>query len=419
MTAQTALSRFLYTPTLLLLFVLTGIGCQSAADKKGDVNPEKLLERVEQQYENLQQYRFKAQVISNIKAGGRTQNSEVPITYASDGPGRIYLYVDQQQPMKVVSNGSKTWTYMPDLNQYTVEQAAQLEPTGEQGQQQQSQTQGLIQLAEQLIAQYATITDRMTKAVHVKDSVLTLEQGERPVYVIEATYDAKVQSANFEMEPQRYYIDKDTELVLRQVNHASMDDPNGQGRVSMKQMIDISSAELEPQFAANTFDFSPPSGAQQVEQFQAPQGPSGLENQQSPLVGETAYNFDLTNLEGKSVSLDEFRGKIVLIDFWATWCAPCREAHPHIQDIYDEYKDDGLVVLGVNNESKKKAAQYMEENNYTFPTLLDLDRKVQARYQVSAIPNVFIINREGDVAANLIGYRTKDQVVSALKEAGL
>jgi peroxiredoxin/outer membrane lipoprotein-sorting protein len=399
--------------SLLALLLFTS-ACQS--ESGGDVDPNAVLKQVESTYSSLDHYRFSAKIITKMKMGERTQNNEIPLTYAADGPGRIYLSVDQSnQAMKVISDGSQTWTYLPSIDQYTVEQAAQLNPVEESEGQAKSQTQGLIELSQQLIAQYAAITERMTKASYVKDSVLTLAQGKRPVHVIDATYEAKVESTNFEMSPQRFFIDTETNLVLRQENHASMDSPNGQGRVTMTQIIDISSAELSPEFAANRFTFDPPQGAEKVDQFTSP-GMQNSGSREAPLVGKQAYDFSLSNLNGNNVALSDYRGKVVLIDFWATWCAPCRKAHPHIQALYDQYKDEGLVVLGINNESKQKAAQYMEENGYTFPTLLDLDRSVQAQYQVSAIPNVFVIDRNGNVAANLIGYRTKEQVEAAIKE---
>ncbi|MFC4767313.1 thiol-disulfide oxidoreductase ResA [Effusibacillus consociatus] len=116
-------------------------------------------------------------------------------------------------------------------------------------------------------------------------------------------------------------------------------------------------------------------------------------------VGQAAPDFTLTDLNGKAVSLSDLKGKVVLLNFWGTWCEPCRKEMPALQAAYEKYKDKGLVILGVNiGESKVSAKGFTDRYGVTFPNVLDTDRKVTLdSYKVKPIPTSFFIDRQGIV----------------------
>ena len=121
-------------------------------------------------------------------------------------------------------------------------------------------------------------------------------------------------------------------------------------------------------------------------------------------TGEAAPDFTLKNLDGNEVRLADQRGSTVLLDFWATWCPPCRKELPHIQQFHDKYGDDGLVILAISSDSKKSDVRpFLEKNNYTFQVLF-ADGKVQKDYQVRGIPAVYMIDRDGMVRFHHVGY---------------
>ncbi len=127
-----------------------------------------------------------------------------------------------------------------------------------------------------------------------------------------------------------------------------------------------------------------------------------LQEKLSP--GMAAPDFELENLEGKSVKLSELKGKPVFLDFWATWCGPCRRALPHTQEFAKKYKDKAHILAINVRESKEKVQQFMEQNNYTFPVLLDTEGEVARAYQVSGIPQFVIIDAEGKIQLIKVGY---------------
>jgi len=112
--------------------------------------------------------------------------------------------------------------------------------------------------------------------------------------------------------------------------------------------------------------------------------------------GNLAIDFQLKNLVGETVSLNELRGSPVMLNFWASWCGPCRSEMPLLQQIYDEYKDKGLVILAINiREDLSTVRQFMQSNNLSFPVLLDANGSVALKYNAARIPTTYFIDKDG------------------------
>jgi peroxiredoxin len=124
----------------------------------------------------------------------------------------------------------------------------------------------------------------------------------------------------------------------------------------------------------------------------------------SPQAGFAAPDFTLDTLAGQSVSLPGLRGQAVLINFWATWCPPCRAEMPAIQQVYEQYRDRGFTVLAVDlQEDDAQVAAFVEELGLTFPILMDRDGTVAAQYRVKALPSTFFVDREGVIQEVTLG----------------
>ncbi|MFH2102486.1 MAG: TlpA disulfide reductase family protein [Chloroflexota bacterium] len=116
---------------------------------------------------------------------------------------------------------------------------------------------------------------------------------------------------------------------------------------------------------------------------------------EAPQTRFLAPNFSLPNLDGDLISLSAQRGQVVVINFWATWCPPCRAEMPALQRIYSEYQDRGLIVLAINLTSQDRLNAinpFIQNNNLTFPILLDQEGIVSHLYKVTALPTTFFIN---------------------------
>lgn len=119
-----------------------------------------------------------------------------------------------------------------------------------------------------------------------------------------------------------------------------------------------------------------------------------------------APDFTLPSLDGPNLRLREQRGQVVMINFWATWCGPCRSEMPHLSKLYDKYRASGFTLLAVNiDEDPRKAAGLAKQLGMRFPVLLDADKKVSRLYDLSTMPSTVLVDRDGRVRYVHRGYR--------------
>ncbi|MFC1915334.1 TlpA family protein disulfide reductase [Chloroflexota bacterium] len=144
--------------------------------------------------------------------------------------------------------------------------------------------------------------------------------------------------------------------------------------------------------------------------------PSPDQDTQGPAIGKLAPDFQLSDLDGQPISLGDFRGKPVLLNFWASWCGPCRAEMPFIQQIYEEWSDRGLVVLTVNlQENPDKVKEFVESFGLSFPMLLATSQEVPLAYNVRGIPATFFIDKDGIIQDIKIGaFSSETEIESRL-----
>ena len=130
-------------------------------------------------------------------------------------------------------------------------------------------------------------------------------------------------------------------------------------------------------------------------------------------------DFTLTDLEGKSWRLKELKGKVVLVNFWATWCPPCRKEMPDLEALYQRFKNQGLVILALSDEDAATVKPFIADRKVSYPVLLDTGRKVNVQFNVMGIPKTFIYDRAGKLVSESIDMRTRQQFLEMLAQAGL
>ncbi len=132
---------------------------------------------------------------------------------------------------------------------------------------------------------------------------------------------------------------------------------------------------------------------------------------------QEAKDFTLPDTNGDMITLSDYVGENIYLNFWASWCDPCTEEMPSIEKIYQEYNDKGLVLLTINTgEDKATVEEYMKSNGYTFPVLLDLEMEVSRQYKTASIPVSFFINKEGKIVTKKEGLMTEEEMRDAIEK---
>jgi peroxiredoxin len=131
-------------------------------------------------------------------------------------------------------------------------------------------------------------------------------------------------------------------------------------------------------------------------------------------IGKEAPTFNLPDLDGHHVDLSTMRGKVVLLDFWATWCAPCIEEMPIIEKIENDYKERDLEVWGISVEKSDHVTEWMLGRERKLQTLIDRSENASKQYRVQGIPSIVVIDREGKIVSYYLGNQSEQSLRAAL-----
>jgi cytochrome c biogenesis protein CcmG, thiol:disulfide interchange protein DsbE len=117
----------------------------------------------------------------------------------------------------------------------------------------------------------------------------------------------------------------------------------------------------------------------------------------------TNYNFTLESNQGNKITLSDLRGKVVILDFWATWCPPCKAAIPKLIELYNKYQNQGVIVIGIALDDKDKVIKLVQEMGINYPVLFD-DKETSKNYEIQSIPTLFVIDQKGKQVHKEIGF---------------
>ncbi len=370
---------------------------------------EALLHKAAGTYRSADTWYFVASERTVTSAGDQRKETETLVLTARGTDGKMRVEFDDRVNGGVsVNDGENSWVYLPRQNRY-----AKLPASGESGASAaQAPSLNSDALVRRFPDRYKTADERILNARVLRTEKIGLQQGEVECDVVEVDYNTPPGMREGSIQ-RTFWIARDSGLIVRERSIAGMLQP-GQAnqRVQVNQEVDFQMAAVNGGFDDGVFVFAPPPGARQVESLR-PDAPS------TDAVDAEAPDFALQGLGGESVQLTSLRGKVVLLDFWATWCGPCRHDMPIVDQIYKERSGDGLAVFGVNSEAADIARGYLNSNGLTFPTLQDPGMDVAQLYRVRAIPTFVVIDRQGRVSSYMQGTQSRVQLLQALEKAGL
>jgi len=391
-----------------------------------DLTAEQILARVSQTYRGLTSFHFVERETVTAEQTSVDRRPEAPTLPFSDdlpshdsetdlavsSPGKIRVVVRSGRgKILVVSNGRNTWAYIPDLEEYIEAAAAPLLD--------ELWAHGTypIYSASGVVAGYRSLS---RVAVHARlrgEETLSLGGRKARCYVVD------IPGYGWD----RLWVDEQRFIVL-------------QDRSSDEEVYvtwRLAGADLGP-ISDKVFEFAVPSGARRVDSFSRPAGrlqrdeeklavlligwekwSNGGEGVIYPYEGTKGRDFTLGSLGGGNVRLQSLRGKIVVLDFWASWCKPCQEELAAMQKLHDELASQGVVFLGIDDESPETVKSFVQAGGYTFPMLLDTEQAIPQLYGVRLVPTTVVIDRKGKIAAHYVGAGGEAGLRRALQSAGL
>jgi peroxiredoxin/outer membrane lipoprotein-sorting protein len=392
-------------PILAALLALTLAG-PARAEPAPDARA--LLQQVGDAYRALTSYHFEGTMNTRMSGSGE-QSLEVPMILAADRAGRMRLDLRHpQQGGLLVSDGRQTSTCIYSLNQYTQKPAEAVADSG-----------GMPRPpGNSPIARYFDPLRDLKAANLTGDQQITVGATPADCWVVrcDMTPPQALAADSTARATVIFWVEKARALVLRDSIHLSLRNPGTGANMAMDQVTSFTLVRVNEALPDSLFDFTPPADAKLVQAF----GPQADAEIPSPLVGKPAPPFTLKGVKGSTVSLASYKGRVVLLDFWATWCRPCRIEMPRVEALYKEFKARGLVVFGVNvAEDLATVKGFLAQNPYTMPILLDLKREASQRYQADAIPTLVVIGKDGKISSYFHGVREEGVLREALAKAGM
>jgi thiol-disulfide isomerase/thioredoxin len=212
-----------------------------------------------------------------------------------------------------------------------------------------------------------------------------------------------------------HWFDKKLGIDLQSTFSSKLLIPGGP-TVEMHQKTQRKTMQIDGPIDDSLFVFTPPAGAKEVQKLSMF---GGQRSALPDLVGKAAPDFTVETVDGKPYSLSALKGKAVLLDFWTTWCGPCRNAMPSVEHVAQDYKE-GLVVLGVNAGEERDAVQaFLKKTPMAYPAVLSGETGILKDYQVNAYPTFVLIGSDGKIAAYEMGFSGDEMLRGMLEKAGL
>ena len=367
----------------------------------------KALERVAERYRTLKGYRLEGATSNTVST--RTEKNETGnrIRFLVQRPGRITSEVrDSQYTTRLVANGESLWTAIPELDQYMAQPLAPLLAGADSA-----------QLKGQLdpLSGYTHLLDGISRVQTLpRDTVRTARGVVKCDRYALSRAAADSTAPGVTIHPRVVWVDPASRLVLLDSSRVDQTHPQ-LGPVSAVSMMRLVVAEADPTVAADAFVFKPDDGMRRVRRFM----------QRSPeheaLEGQPATDFTLETLAGsKPVKLSELKGRVVVLDFWATWCGPCRRWLPIVEQASRDYASKGLAVFAVNErETDSKVRSYLDQQKLDLPVLMDRSGTVGSIYRASSIPLTVVVGKDGFVLRVMVGLHEAEDLKDVLHEAGI
>jgi len=366
-----------------------------------------LVKQSEAALKKLHSFRVEDVSTTRTLLEGHTLTDRAGISIAMLSPGQARFELkSQDDDVLAVSNGDSTWIYSSGWHEYTRRSAA----SG----------------PDEIMAELG-MDDMMP---HFGDVPMTAKTvGEEAVTIGGQKYDCWV--VEMHLPPMdlpgkgkgkvtdgvmTHCFDKKLGIALQSTLDSKLSIPGGP-TIEMHQKTVRKTMQIDGPIDDALFVFTSPAGAKEVEKLSMF---GGQRSAMPDIVGKAAPDFTVETADGKPYSMAAVKGKPVLLDFWATWCAPCRKAMPPVEQISRDYKEQGLIVLSVDaGEDRDTVQAFLKKTPLPYPALLSGESEILKDYQVTAYPTFVLVGSDGRIAACEMGFGGGEMLRAMLEKVGL
>lgn len=389
---------------ILLTSVATTVLSQTAGPASSPTGLE-ILEKVSRHYSEAKSYHIE-RTQETITTNDYQRNWQKELAIAEEAPnGRRHF--EGRSPygfLLRISDGKTVWVYHVTSNTYTqkTSEADALDVGGPIS----ASEMGLVQ-AEQLRDDLATIAKGYNSADRLPDADLVLQGRKVPCYVVRLKSEDLNKKLNFGASDITYWIDKANNVVLQSEEHSHTQMHTGTDNIPIemetKATYTLTQLDFDP--PSEHFTFNPPAEAKLVPSF-----PNLLIAGSMGFTGRQLPSITVKSAEGNKVSLDSFRGKPMLIDIWATWCAPCIKNMPQLAQLYKEAIGKGIVSITIDRGDEANVARdFLKGKGYDWQNFHDEGDATTALGEY-AVPRTLIIDKQGKIVFDKIGSATDEQL---------
>jgi thiol-disulfide isomerase/thioredoxin len=389
--------RYVLPSIFILLAATSNVSPQTPAPRSDALD---LLTRVVQHYAETKSYDIES-TQEQTSTGELTKNWSKTILIAAEAPGNRSHFEGHtgQGSAILVSDGKTVWTYRIEEHRYTAKPVSTATDSN-------AGMVGIGQLganeAKNLRVQLQSMVKRLTGAEFLPDENLTIDG--RPVrckVIHIRNTDEKRVDPNFTYD-KKIWIDADHNVIVKTAERANAFMMVASGRLPL--VLDTTTTYtktiLDGPVADELFKFQPPSGVREIAEFPDPSESFGI----SSMAGDPIPSLKFKASDGSTKSIESFRGKPVLIDFWATWCVPCTASMPELAEIYKQAKSKGLVLISVDqDEEAGKAAEFLASHGYDWQNFHDGDGAIAKLLPSAGIPHMVLVDANGTVAYDTAG----------------
>lgn len=382
------------------------------------INAVPLLEQVQANYTAAKSYHLEYETEGELKSemhGSWSKSREVA---AKDEKGRVrHELYGLSGSHVVVSDGAILWRASPDTREFIVTPVSgpvfEVKGGGSLAEMSLRSAKGMMSYNERLM-------DNLNRAEQIREEPIDLAGKQINCLVVRIEYAPPKGSIGIESWTRTLWIDKERKIILQDHNVT-------RGKLSpSKPFEDMESthrrrytvAAINEPVPDALFTYTPPANYREMDKLER-----ATPRPAKDMIGKPAPALALRTLTGEEAKLTDYKGKIVLLDFWATWCEPCRKQMPSIAKLYAETKDQGLVMLGVNDdETPEKALEFLKEHNYAWQHLFDgKEKDARSKFKIDAIPTLVLIDKQGALVDIQIGNgdTAEEAIRAALRKQGL